>query len=70
MQRNVLFRLRALERLLPEGDKPRKPPLPEWLVSDLQQQNVRFDASGRSDLTSCRREATAETERCNATTAD
>ena len=70
MQRNVRSRLRELERRLPEGDKPLKPPLPQWLVSELQKENVRFDASGRPDLSSGPREPIAETVRCNATTAD
>jgi hypothetical protein len=70
MQRNVLSRLRALERRLPEGDKPLKPPLPDWLVSDLQKENVRFDASGRPDLSSWPSEPVPETVTCNATTAD
>jgi hypothetical protein len=57
--------LRKLERRLPEGDKPSKTPLPEWLVSDLQKENVRFDESGRPDLSSWPREPIAETVRCN-----
>jgi hypothetical protein len=60
MQRNLLFRLRELERRLPENDKPPKAPLPAWLVSELQKENVRFDASGRPDLSSWSREPIKE----------
>jgi hypothetical protein len=40
------LRLKTLEKRLPDETIPRKALLPEWLMEDLRQQGIRFDASG------------------------
>jgi hypothetical protein len=44
---NLHFRLRALEMLRPDANKPRKAFLPAWLLADFKEQGLRIDASGR-----------------------
>jgi hypothetical protein len=46
MRQGLHLRLKALEKRLPDETKPHKALLPEWLMEDLRQQGVRFDASG------------------------
>ena len=46
MHQRLHLRLKALEKRLPDEIKPHKALLPEWLMEDLRQQGVRFDASG------------------------
>ena len=46
MHQRLHLRLKALEKWLPDETKPHKALLPEWLMEDLQQQGIRFDASG------------------------
>ena len=51
------LRLKALEMRLPDETKPHKALLPEWLMEDLRQQGVRFDASGRPEKSSLEEQA-------------
>ena len=46
MRQRLNLRLKALEKWLPDETKPHKALLPEWLMEDLRQQGIRFDASG------------------------
>ena len=52
MRQRLNLRLKALEKQLPDETQPHKAPLPEWLMEDLRQQGIRFDASGRLEKTS------------------
>jgi hypothetical protein len=52
MHQRLNLRLKALEERLPDVTKPHKALLPEWLMEDLRQQGVRFDASGRPEKSS------------------
>ena len=52
MHQRLNLRLKALEKRLPDGSKPPKALLPEWLMEDLRQQGIRFDASGRPEKSS------------------
>ena len=52
MRVQLHLRLKALEKWLPDETKPRKALLPEWLMEDLRQQGIRFDASGRPEKSS------------------
>jgi hypothetical protein len=49
MHLRLNLRLKALEKWLPDENKPHKALLPEWLMEDLRQQGIRFDASGRPE---------------------
>jgi hypothetical protein len=57
MHQRLNLRLKALEMRLPDQAKPRKALLPEWLMEDLRQQGVRFDASGRPEKSSLEEKA-------------
>ena len=46
MHQRLNLRLKALEKIVPDKTKPHKALLPEWLMEDLPQQGIRFDASG------------------------
>jgi hypothetical protein len=46
MRQRLNLRLKALEKWLPDESKPHKALLPEWLMEDLREQGIRFDASG------------------------
>jgi hypothetical protein len=52
MRHRLNSRLKALEKWLPDETKPHKTLLPEWLMEDLRQQGIRFDASGRPEKSS------------------
>jgi hypothetical protein len=52
MHQRLHWRLKALEKWLPDETKPRKTPLPEWLMEDLRQQGIRFAACGRPEKSS------------------
>jgi hypothetical protein len=52
MLQRLNLRLKALEKWLPDETKPHKALLPEWLMEDLRQQGIRFDASGRPEKSS------------------
>jgi hypothetical protein len=52
MRQRLHLRLKALEKWLPDETKPHKALLPEWLMEDLQQQGIRFDALGRPEKSS------------------
>ena len=52
MQRQLSFRVKALEQRLPDEAGPTKTVIPEWLIEELGKQGFRFDASGRPDMTS------------------
>ena len=52
MHQRLNLRLKALEERLPDETKPHKALLPEWLMEDLRQQGIRFDASGRPEKSS------------------
>ena len=52
MRQRLNSRLKALEKWLPDETNPPKALLPEWLVEDLRQQGIRFDASGLPEKSS------------------
>ena len=52
MQKQLLFRINALEQRLPDEAGATKTVSPEWLIEELRKQGFRFDASGRPDMTS------------------
>jgi hypothetical protein len=52
MRQRLHLRLKALEARLPDETSPHKALLPEWLMEDLRQQGVRFDASGLPEKSS------------------
>ena len=52
VRQRLNLRLKALEEWLPDRTKPHKALLPEWLMEDLRQQGIRFDASGRPEKSS------------------
>ncbi len=49
---NFHSRLRALEKRQPDTTKPKKAFLPAWLVSEIMEQGIKFDDSGRPILNS------------------
>ena len=57
MLQRLNLRLKALEMRLPDVTKPHKALLPEWLMEDLRQQGIRFDASGRPEKSSLEEKA-------------
>jgi hypothetical protein len=57
MRQRLNLRLKALEKWLPDETKPHKALLPEWLMEDLRQQGIRFDAYGRLDKSSLEEKA-------------
>jgi hypothetical protein len=59
MRHRLNLRLKALEKWLPAKTKPYKARPPGWLVEDLRQQGIRFDASGLREKSSLE-EKTAE----------
>ena len=52
MRQRLNLRLKALEKCMPDQTHPRKALLPEWLVQELRQQGIRFDASGLPEKSS------------------
>jgi hypothetical protein len=60
MHQGLHLRLKALEKRLPDETKPHKALLPEWLMEDLRQQGVRFDASGRPEKSSIQEKASEQ----------
>ena len=52
MRQRLNSRLKALEKRLPDETKQHKALLPEWLVEDLRQQGIRFDACGLPEKSS------------------
>ena len=52
MHQRLNSRLKALEKCLPDETKLHKALLPEWLVEELRQQGIRFDASGLPEKSS------------------
>ena len=60
MRQRLHLRLKALEMRLPDETKPHKAPLPEWLMEDLRQQGVRFDASGLPEKSSLQEKASEQ----------
>ena len=52
MQKQLIFRVKALEERLPDEAGATKTVIPEWLIEELGKQGFRFDASGRPDMTS------------------
>jgi hypothetical protein len=57
MRQRLNLRLKALEKRLPDETKPHKALLPEWLVEDLRQQGIRFDAFGLPEKSSLEEKA-------------
>src|ERR1700694_3128461 len=57
MRHRLYLRLKALEKWLPDETKPDKALLPEWLMEDLRQQGIRFDASGLPEKSSLQEKA-------------
>ena len=52
MHQRLNLRLKALEKRVPDQTKPHKALLPEWLMEDLRQQGIQFDASGLPEKSS------------------
>jgi hypothetical protein len=52
MRQRLNLRLKALEKCLPDETKLHKALLPEWLVQEVRQQGIRFDASGLPEKSS------------------
>ena len=52
MHHRLHWRLKALEKWLPDETKSHKALLPEWLMEDLRQQGIQFDASGLPEKSS------------------
>ena len=52
MRQRLILRLKALENQLPDETNPHKAFLPEWLVEELRQQGIRFDAFGLPEKSS------------------
>ena len=52
--------VKALEKRLPDESKPHKALLPEWLMEDLRQQGIRFDASGLPEESSLQEKASEQ----------
>ena len=52
MRYRLQWRLRALEARIPPPTGPPKALLPEWLMEDLRQQGIRFDATGLPEKSS------------------
>ena len=57
MRHRLYLRLKALEKWLPDETQSHKALLPEWLVEDLRQQGIRFDASGLPEKSSLEEKA-------------
>jgi hypothetical protein len=62
MHQRLHLRLKALEKRLPDETKPHKALLPEWLMEDLRQQGIRFDASGLPEKNSLQEKASEQIE--------
>ena len=62
MRQRLNFRLKALEKRLPDETKSHKALLPEWLVEDLRQQGIGFDASGLPEKSSLQEKASEQIE--------
>ena len=62
MHQRLNLRLKALEKRLPDETKPHKALLPEWLMEDLRQQGIRFDASGLPEKSSLQEKASERLE--------
>ena len=54
MQKQLLFRVKALEQRLPDEAGATKTVIPEWLIEELRNQGIRFNLSGLPDLSSLR----------------
>jgi hypothetical protein len=52
VQKQLIFRVKALEQRLPDEAGATKTVIPEWLIEELGKQGFHFDASGRPDTTS------------------
>ena len=52
MQKQLIFRVKALEQRLPEDATETKTVIPEWLIEELGKQGLRLNVSGRQDMTS------------------
>ena len=57
MHQRLNLRLKALEKWLPDETQSHKALLPEWLMEDLRQQGIRFDASGLPEKSSLQEKA-------------
>ena len=62
MRHRLYLRLKALEKWLPDETKLQKALLPEWLMEDLRQQGIRFDALGRPEKSSLEERASEQIE--------
>src|ERR1700687_496596 len=60
MRQRLNLRLKALEKWLPDETQSHKALLPEWLVEDLRQQGIRFDASGLPEKSSLQEKASEQ----------
>ncbi len=62
MRHRLNLRLKALEKWLPDETQSHKALLPEWLMEDLRQQGIRFDASGLPEKSSLQEKASERIE--------
>ena len=62
MHQRLNLRLKTLEKWLPDETQSHKALLPEWLVDDLRQQGIRFDALGRPEKSSLEERASEQIE--------
>jgi hypothetical protein len=62
MHQRLNLRLKALEKWLPDETQSHKALLPEWLMEDLRQQGIRFDASGLPEKSSLQEKASEQIE--------
>ena len=60
MHQRLNLRLKALEKWLPDETQSHKALLPEWLMEDLRQQGIRFDASGLPEKNSLQEKASEQ----------
>ena len=60
MHQRLNLRLKALEKWLPDETQSHKALLPEWLMEDLRQQGIRFDASGLPEKSSLQEKASEQ----------
>ena len=60
MHQRLNLRLKALEKWLPDETQSHKALLPEWLMEDLRQQGIRFDAFGLPEKSSLQEKASEQ----------
>src|ERR1700737_1430467 len=64
MRPQILRRVQALERRLPDQTIPTRATLPFWLLEELRPQGLRYDSDGRIDWESLRAITRCQTTGC------